>query len=86
MKSSAALGHWNVGVPPGREKENVTFVVEGPTVTARENSEVLLFVSVAVAVTTLPTRTGTGNVAVNDALPFESVLTVVVPRKTSPSP
>src|SRR5437764_379678 len=53
--------------------------------TALENSEVLPAASVAVAVTNCPAVTA-GSVAITDALPAESVVTEVVPRKVWPSP
>src|SRR5438094_4260111 len=53
--------------------------------TALENSEVLPAASVAVAVTNCPAVTA-GSVAITEALPAESVVTEVVPRKVWPSP
>ena len=49
-----------------------------------ENSDVLPFASVAVAVT-IPVD-GVKNVCVNDALPFASVVTSNSPANISPSP
>ena len=58
------------------------------TPTQAENSDVLPFVSVAVAVIDRPTVTGEPTLAVNEklALPLASVVTVVLPRYVSPSP
>ncbi len=51
-----------------------------------ENSDVLLFGSVAVAVIKSPTPTVAPKVAVKLALPFPSVVTSLKPKKVSPSP
>lgn len=51
-----------------------------------ENSDVLLFGSVAVAVTTFPAPTGVSSVALICAMQSAPVVTSVAPRKTAPSP
>jgi hypothetical protein len=62
------------------------FVGTTPTVKHCENSEVLLLVSVAVAVMTSPLETVTDSVALKAEPQFESVETVVEPRKVLPCP
>src|SRR5215813_13851058 len=58
-----------------------------PTTTVHaENSEVLLFGSVVVAVTTCPDSTLTGNVTFIVALQLSSVSASVEPMKVSPEP
>src|SRR5882757_6884141 len=59
-----------------------------PRASARpgENSEVAPLALVAVDVTNWPDGKVTGTLAVIGALPLPSVVTVVVPRKRSPSP
>jgi len=66
----------------------VGVAVGGAALTTRqaENSEVLLFGSVAVAVTNQPVVTATPSVTVRAASPLASVATVVAPRNVRPSP
>ncbi len=56
------------------------------TVASWENSEVLPLGSVAVALIAWPVGTTVGKLAVNVALPLESVVTVVVPSRVWPWP
>ena len=59
---------------------------QGSTVRQAENSDVLFAGSVAVAVITLPTDTGTGRMAVNPFEQLPSVVTILSPRYVCPSP
>src|SRR5262245_21060519 len=79
---------WATKRDVGPVKLVMTGGVFGATVTGAtaENSEVLPAGSVAVALTTCPSATATGNVAVKLTSPLPSVVTVVAPRKVCPSP
>src|SRR5687767_6571644 len=58
----------------------------GSALVQLENSELLLFGSVAVAVIAEPAATGAAKVGENVALPLPSVVTSAKPRKLWPSP
>jgi len=88
-----AVGRGNVTTVPlaiGQEAAAATVwsggqMIDPPTGTELENSEVLPMGSVAVEVTSRQLVTATFRVVLNEALPLESVLVLTKPRNCCPS-
>ncbi len=75
-----------VWVTPAETMARVGVAVVPVAARHAENSEVLLFVSVAVAVMLLPPNAPTGNVAENVFVQFAALVMLIEPRQVCPSP